>query len=153
MAAENNLWSSLKPRLQKAGLFHVRIETSTGDGVPDLWIGEGDWYCWVELKAQKEWPKRDTTKVFGRDGLRVEQIAWHIAASQKRLRSVILCGVGVSHARQTFIVPSHLAEHFNDMTRTELTEYAVPLDSTPATLLGWPILAPRGQRVEPAKVP
>lgn len=134
IAAEDNLWQSTRPRLIQAGFFAQRIETSTGEGVPDVWVGWPDGYAWLELKAQREWPKRETSKVFGRDGLRTEQIVWHIAASQRGVVTAILCGVGVGAKRQTFLVPSNMCERFNDMTKVELMVWQCSLDELAVTL-------------------
>jgi hypothetical protein len=134
MAAENNLWQTIRPRLQRAGFFCQRIETSTGEGVPDVWIGKGDDYIWIENKAIKEWPKRESSRVFGDDGLRTEQVNWHIAATQKRIRACILAGVGVGAKRQLFLVPSRYCELFNLYTKRELEEWACSLDSLPELL-------------------
>lgn len=134
MAAENNLWQSLKPRLQKAGFFAQRIETTTNEGVPDVWIGWDGGYAWAELKAAKEWPKRDSTRVFGREGLSQEQINWHLGALARGVHVLIVAAVGVGHHRQTFAVPSSLCERFNEMTKAELMVWHCPIDNIPATI-------------------
>lgn len=128
MAAENNLWQTLRPRLLTAGFFAQRIETSTNEGVPDVWIGWESGYTWVELKAIREWPVRDTTQVFGREGLSVEQVGWLLAATGRGVQALIFAGVGVGHARRTFEVPAALAETFNSMNKVQLAwfERTVP---------------------------
>lgn len=124
MAAENNLWTTLRPRLLTAGFFPQRIETSTNEGVPDVWIGLPDRrYLWVELKAIREWPVRDTTQVFGRAGLSVEQVGWLLAATGRGVQALIFAGVGVGHARRTFEVPAALAETFNGMNKVQLARF------------------------------
>lgn len=130
MAAEGNLWQSTKTRLKEGGFFAQRIETSTAEGVPDVWAGYSDrsTYAWLELKAQREWPVRDATKVFGRDGLQPEQIVWLMNAARCRVRAFVLAGVGTGHKRKTFLVPAELADQFNDMTRPQLMEFECPLD-------------------------
>jgi len=134
MAAEGNLWQSTRPRLMKAGFFVQRIETTTGEGVPDVWVGWSDGYAWLELKAIPEWPVRSTTRVFGAKGLRKEQINWHIDASQKGVVAFIFVGVGVGYKRQTFLVPSVHAERFNDMTKAELSVWECFIDNLATTL-------------------
>lgn len=134
MAAENNLWTSARPRLIEAGFFVQRIETSTGDGVPDVWVGKLGVSAWLENKAIKVWPVRATTKVFGRDGLRPEQINWHIEAVRKGVCAFILAGVGVGAKRQVFLVPSTEAERFNDMTKAELLVWEVSLKTLASVL-------------------
>ena len=111
-----------------------RIETSTGEGVPDLWVGWETGYSWVELKHTKEWPVRATSKVFGSHGLRVEQIAWHVAAAQRGVHAAILAAVGKGTTRQSFLVPSTEAERFNDMTKAELMVWHTPIDNIPSVL-------------------
>ena len=134
MAAENNLWQSTRPRLIRAGFFVQRIENSTSDGVPDVWVGWPDGYAWLENKAVKDWPTRATSKVFGAGGLRKEQIVWHLAASQRGVVAFIWAGVGVGITRQTFLVPGIHAERFNDMTKAELMVWECSLDRLPSVL-------------------
>jgi hypothetical protein len=102
--------------------------------VPDVWVGRGDDYIWIEMKAVKEWPKREGSRVFGDSGLSVEQINWHIAATQKGVRAAVLCGVGVGYKRQLFLVPSRYCELFNLYTKKELEEWACSIDSLPDML-------------------
>ena len=134
MAAESNLWDSVRPRLQTAGLFCLRIETSTGTGVPDVWVGGDGFYAWVENKAQKSYPVRPTSKVFASDGLRKEQIAWHAEATRLGVRAFILAGVGVGQGRVLYLVPSSQGEHFNNFTRADLEPYRIQVELLPAIL-------------------
>lgn len=134
MAAESNLWQTTRPRLIRAGFFVQRIENSTSDGVPDVWVGWPDGYAWVENKATKEWPVRATSKVFGADGLRKGQIIWHLAASQRGVVAFIWAGVGTGTKRQTFLVPGVHADRFNDMTKTELIVWECSVDRLPTVL-------------------
>lgn len=124
MAAENNLWTTMRPRFLEAGFFAQRIETSTSEGVPDLWVGiPNERYVWLELKAIRAWPARATTRVFGDSGLRPEQVNWHVGAAAKRVCAFIFCGVGVGCRRQTFLLPATVATTFNSMTKPELLPY------------------------------
>lgn len=135
MAAEDNLWQSTRPRLQGAGFFCQRIETSTGDGVPDVWVGKGEFGTWLENKAAPAWPARTTSKIFGAHGLRPAQVVWLLAAAQRGCRAFIWAGVGVGAKRQTFLVPCAQAERFNDMTKADLEQYACTYTQLVATLL------------------
>ena len=59
---ESSLWKYIRNGL--AGKCHItRIESSAGNGVPDVTLGLPGKTIWIELKYTKEWPKRDTTKV------------------------------------------------------------------------------------------
>lgn len=134
MAAEGNLWQSTRPRLIRAGFFVQRIETTTGEGVPDVWVGWVDGYAWIENKAVTDWPMRASTRVFGNKGLRKEQINWHLDASQKGVHTAILAAVGVGAKRKVFLVDGAHAERFNEMTKTELSQWEVSLSSLATTL-------------------
>lgn len=131
MASENNLWQCVRPRLTSAGVFYQRIETSTGEGVPDLWLGTSTGYAWAELKAVPAWPVRASTRVFGSKGLSKEQIVWHLKAAKNGVRAFIFAGVGVGAKRQTFLVPGSHCEAFNDLNKAELTEFALDIDDVP----------------------
>lgn len=111
-----------------------RIENSTSEGVPDVWLGWDGGYAWVENKAIPEWPVRATSKVFASKGLRKEQIVWHVAAAQRGVVAFILAGVGKGTARQIFLVPSTEAERFNDMTKAELSVWKTSIDNLPSVL-------------------
>ena len=125
MAAENNLWQTLRPALKEAGFFVQRIENTTGAGVPDVWVANGARYAWLELKAQRAYPARATTPVFGRDGLRTEQENWLTAAHRAGVVAYVVAGVGVGALRTLYAVPATRALEFNRMDRTALAQYAV----------------------------
>lgn len=70
---ESDLWKYVRDGLR--GKCHLtRIESSAGNGVPDVSIGVPGGNIWVELKYIPEWPKRPTTKV--KLPLRPEQKHW-----------------------------------------------------------------------------
>lgn len=70
---ESSLWKYIRNGL--IGKCHItRIESSAGNGVPDVTLGLPGKTIWIELKYTKEWPKRDTTKV--KLPLRPEQKHW-----------------------------------------------------------------------------
>jgi hypothetical protein len=52
----------------------TRIESSAGNGVPDVSLGLPGKSVWIELKYIPSWPKRATTKV--KLPLRAEQKHW-----------------------------------------------------------------------------
>ena len=56
---ESSLWKYIRNGL--IGKCHItRIESSAGNGVPDVTLGLPGKTIWIELKYTKEWPKRDT---------------------------------------------------------------------------------------------
>lgn len=70
---ESDLWKYLRNGL--IGKCHLtRIESSAGNGVPDVSIGLPGKNAWLELKYVKEWPRREPTKL--RLPLRPEQKHW-----------------------------------------------------------------------------
>lgn len=134
MAAESNLWVATRPRLVKAGFFVQRIENSTSDGVPDVWVGRDTCYAWLENKAQRDWPVRATSKVFGKDGLRPGQVVWLMNAARCGVRAWVWAGVGTRQRRKTFLVPASYAERFNDMTQEELLPFECSIDELVAKI-------------------
>lgn len=70
---ESGLWKYIRNGL--VGKCHItRIESSAGNGVPDVTLGLPGKTIWIELKYTKEWPKRETTKL--KMPLRPEQKHW-----------------------------------------------------------------------------
>ena len=70
---ESGVWQYLRKNLS-AHAHLTRIESSAGNGVPDVSIGIPGKNVWMELKYVREWPKRITTKV--KLPLRNEQKLW-----------------------------------------------------------------------------
>jgi hypothetical protein len=76
---ESGLWAYLKNGMGSRW-FPTRIESSSGNGVPDVVFamvgefGSVGKFGWIELKYTKEWPKRQSTLV--RLQLRPEQKLW-----------------------------------------------------------------------------
>lgn len=70
---EASLWNYIKKGLAGRGLLN-RIESSVGNGIPDVLFCIPQKFLWIELKYVKEWPKRNTTKV--KLPLRPEQVIW-----------------------------------------------------------------------------
>jgi hypothetical protein len=85
--------------LKKLGFFCQTIETTTGRGVPDVWVCHSGVSAWLECKA----PKANKIE------LRKEQRAWQLA-------------VGINHHIPIFV----LAEHQNDkaITLTHIESFA-----------------------------
>lgn len=90
---EQRLWDRLR-RARPPGLYLERIENMVGEGRPDvdaLWHG---YFTPVELKAQPRLPVRADTRVFGDDGLSVEQCNWHLNWARHGGRSLIIAQAG-----------------------------------------------------------
>jgi len=70
---ESSVYSYLKSLLVGKTLLS-RIESCTGNGVPDVACAIKSAHHWIEVKYLKEWPKRETTLV--KLPLRPEQKLW-----------------------------------------------------------------------------
>jgi hypothetical protein len=98
---ESDLWKYVKQGMM--GKWHVtRIESSAGNGVPDVSFGLKDKQGWVELKYIPEWPKRSTTKV--KLPLRPEQKHWINARGSLSGHVWVLCRI-----QDDFYLLDHLA--------------------------------------------
>jgi Holliday junction resolvase len=91
MGPEAKFKAKLTKNLKKIGFFVQSVETSTGRGVPDLWVCHRGASMWIECKA----PKGNQIE------LRKEQRTWCI-------------NVAINHEIPVVIV----AEHQNDKTLT-----------------------------------
>lgn len=90
---EQLLWDRLRAA-RPADLFMERVENLVGEGRPDvdaLWRGL---FTPIELKAQPQLPARDATRVFGDDGLSVEQRNWHLRWSMHGGSSLVVAQAG-----------------------------------------------------------
>lgn len=70
---ESGVWQYIRKGMQGMCLM-TRIESSAGNGVPDVIIHHDNGHSFLELKYIKEWPKRPGTKV--KLPLRPEQKLW-----------------------------------------------------------------------------
>lgn len=87
---ESDLWKYVRDGLR--GKCHLtRIESSAGNGVPDVSIGIPGKNVWVELKYIESWPKRPTTKV--KLPLRPEQKWWIKARGEMSGNVWVLCRI------------------------------------------------------------
>lgn len=134
MGKEANLWSSTRTRLLEAGFFVQRIETSTGEGVPDVWVGWCDGYAWLENKAVTDFPLQDKTRVFGAKGLNPDQKNWHLEAVRRGVRAFVWASVGTGASRMSFLVPSAFADQFNSFGRQDLLVFSCKVDKLAETL-------------------
>lgn len=71
---ESDLWRYLREGMKGKHFQATRIESSAGNGVPDVAFTIPTKHGWIELKYIKEWPKRPTTLV--KLPLRPEQKQW-----------------------------------------------------------------------------
>jgi hypothetical protein len=71
---EQGVWNTLKRGMATSGWHATRVESSSGNGYPDLSVGLPRVSGFIELKYREEWPKRQSTKV--KLELRPEQKLW-----------------------------------------------------------------------------
>ena len=71
---------------------------------------------WVELKDVDKFPARPTTRVFGDEGLRPEQVLWIIQRTRAGGEVYIVGKVD----NEIFCLHGREAENFNRYTRSEL---------------------------------
>lgn len=112
--AESAFWRTLKKKVPG----HVmRVENPCMPGTPDVNIcQEGGRDFWVEVKDVDDWPKRPSTRVFGNEGLRPDQVLWIRARVKVGGEVYILAKV----ADIILCLPGSEAEGFNEFNRAEL---------------------------------
>lgn len=117
--SESNLWVRFRDRTKEV-LRLQRLENAVGAGVPDVFYAfrDGAGSGFVELKHAKDYPKRQTTQVFGRGGLRAEQIQWCYSFATSGVVVWILAQVG----DDVFLVHGSKAREFNSFTEEDLRE-------------------------------
>ena len=71
---ESSVWQYIRKGLIGCEIHLTRIESSAGNGIPDVSFAISGINGFIELKYIKEWPKRDTTKI--KLPLRPEQRHW-----------------------------------------------------------------------------
>lgn len=115
---EQRLWDAMRKNCP-ADLWLERVENLVGDGMPDVAVVNAG--AWVELKAAKK-PKRPTTKMLGKQGLRQSQKNWHKDAAQTGTRCYTLIR---DDKRQLYLVPATRSDELNEMTQGELAAASV----------------------------
>ena len=88
---ESGLWAYIKKGMLTSGWHVTRIESSAGNGVPDVSFGIPEKNGFIELKYIKEWPKRESTKV--KLPLRPEQKHWLKARGQLSGNVWVICRI------------------------------------------------------------
>lgn len=103
-ADELHFWESwVKPLLHQPAQHRVawKVGTSTRPGIPDVWT---QWQPrpgrWVELKYEREWPKRASTPV--RLDVTPEQLS-HLRESESSGPGTAFALLGVAH--EWFLIP------------------------------------------------
>lgn len=115
---EQRLWDAMRKAAPR-GLWLERVENIVGEGIPDVHVGGARW-DWVELKAPNR-PKRETTPLMGaKEGLRQQQINWHVKAESMNLPSWIL--IRDTDKKELFLVSNKWADMINDMSVGDLRD-------------------------------
>lgn len=113
--AESAFWRSLRKKLRGHA---CRVENGCVPGMPDVNLCIDGREFWVELKDVDSLPKRATTPVFGKSGLRPDQVLW-INQRVRASGEVYILGKA---GDEIYCIPGLHAEAFNSFTRAELEE-------------------------------
>ena len=119
---EQLLWDRVRKALRSHCELH-RIENLLGAGMPDVLAQCGE-ACsvMIELKSVHKLPARSRTRVFGDEGLNIDQRNWIISWTQAGGSALILGAVG---SERLWLVDGIHADAFNDMTASELDAVAL----------------------------
>lgn len=119
---EQRLWDSFRKAAPPDVLLE-RIENLVSDGTPDVLVGIGGRWAWIENKAPEE-PKRETTALMtGGKGLRQSQINWHVKAASLGLPSYVL--IRGAHNKRIYLVSGKHALRLNQLTELEISALAL----------------------------
>ena len=88
---ETGVWNYIKNGMICTGWHTSRIESSAGNGIPDVSFGIKGVSGWIELKYIAEWPKRTLTKV--KLPLRPEQKHWIKARGELSGNVWVICRI------------------------------------------------------------
>lgn len=118
---EQRVWDTFKRHCPKE-FFCDRVENMVGDGIPDVHIITEDGLCvWVELKAATR-PKRSTTPLLGKEGLRQSQMNWHVQAAKREAPVFTLIR---DDQGALYLVHCKHSDKLNEMTCYELNELSI----------------------------
>lgn len=122
---EQLCWDNFKKRAPSDFIMH-RVENMLGEGMPDVFGFAPDGaYFWVELKAVKSIPRRLSTPLLGREGLRRSQKNWHAQAAHCKLRCYTLMRVARD---EIFLVECEYSEGLNNYNHQEINGIAIASD-------------------------
>lgn len=111
---ERNFWGKVRRGLCNK-TFVRRIENAVGAGDPDVHLMKRGKTRWLELKWATM-PVRRTSKLLGKDKMRLDQINWHLEYHSKGGTSYVLVGTECAN----YLLSGHLADLLNDMTVEEI---------------------------------
>lgn len=124
---EQRLWDAMRTNSPR-DIKLQRVENGLDAGMPDvIAIHRGSGLVtWVELKAQREYPKRSGTPVLNQQhGLNISQRNWLRDWTFARGRAFTLIGVGGGRGRDLFLVPGADADRVNQLDTFSIRIYAV----------------------------
>ena len=113
-------------KLLPSGGHQVRVENPAHPGTPDYNDCIEGVEIWLEFKQTPSFPARPDTPVFGKKGLRPDQVVWHVKRARAGGRSYIVALVEESDV--FYVIEGKHAREFNDMTRAELDSLTLPLE-------------------------
>jgi len=108
--SEHTLWNRIRESIGHKGHF-VRIEFNPTAGTPDVNYCVAGCEGWIELKHISKKPGRAGTPVFGRKGLRDEQVSWIRRRLKNQGRAFVCAQVG----RVILLHEGRYAREYNSM--------------------------------------
>lgn len=118
---EQRLWDRMRSNMPSDCRME-RVETMVSDGFPDVIIKvwSNPIVFMTELKAVHSLPMRQTTRVFGGEGLSVDQKNWMLSWRQAGGTGLIIAACGEGAKAFHWALDGIHADAFNDMTEREL---------------------------------
>lgn len=115
---ERKFWGRLKNHFSPK-VFVRRMENGVMFGDPDVYLMKQGQVVWLELKWAAI-PVRSTSKLLGKDAIRLDQINWHLDYDSKGGTSFILIG---THGMD-YLMPGALADRLSKMSIEEMEDNA-----------------------------
>jgi hypothetical protein len=116
---ERRFWQRLRKHLSPK-VFVRRIENGVSAGDPDVFLMKGGKVIWIELKWAEQ-PARPSSKLLGKDDVRIDQINWHLEYASKGGTSFILIGT----YEMDYLMSGHIAHILSSKTPEEMTSHAI----------------------------